>query len=728
MLKITLGTYVTPLDSDELSLVMISPYPFMNNSEEGGNYIYNFKLPATEGLRKAFRYAHRAGTPGGTVRIPFKIDANGIHYQGDAELTQAGSDTFEVMCPIGNGSFNMRSKEVMLRSIDFGTFNGAAFPPLISRMGGNGLYLVKEANSPFELTAQLRFPAHVMNTGELNDFGDVYTANATKEIRFSYYIYGNIQASQLVLQLKKNGSTVKEWTAHAQENTLSHTLSLVQGDQLTFFVKAIADDEGYGSNYYFVNVQLFPHSRISIGPREEISSMQDGATLRYPDINYAVFPVENPALFSNWPEDNFQLDNISIKKLYSEYFTLINYWEGGVFPSTVTMEVDDEEFEAGNLFVPFPYIAFIVQQIANYFNYRIENNLFADRYTYAVLLNFFIENTFLSDDATEMVPNDVFDMNNHVPDWTIYDFLQHLCNLFGVGYEIDDQAQLIRFASLNDILHDKGYIDINQLVVGEAEVDWSHNPKAYCYKFNYPESDSLSGEIKELSGLNYKGNKAALHLLPTSGNKINDCWYVIHEMCYYAWQYSPEEYRMMWVFHSRRHKTSICSMRDGREISTDLAPAVTVRNTHRSGEDVVGRWVPASHQPGNFQGAPDAYQSKWEPLVVWYHGLQQDSAGNSYPYGSAKATDRDGNLMEVPFSLQLEGARNLFDYQWSDFLHWRLNTKPVRIRIIPDRNFLRAFRWSKKLRYGGQTFIPIELRGQLSRKQGEPWELIACPV
>lgn len=721
MLKIKLLNYTADLDDQQISIVMTSPYPLMATGIGGGNYIYNFTLPATPELKKTFLHAHRPAARANEVKVHFNIDASGIHYAGIATLVEAGDDTYEVMCPVGNGSFNMRSKEVKLPELDFGGDISLPKLPFVAEVK-DSIVINKMQNGFFTFVQELSFLSPVSNTAELSADGKTFTANEAKTVSVQLLFNSNINASSNVLSLFKNGIAIKNWYVSTGSQTFIHNVSLALADTLSVSIQLGSIGGQLGGNVNFINGIIFNGTRLTINNTAAQNTMTQGATSRYPDVSFAVFPVENPSVFNNWPDDMFSVDNVNIKVMYRDYFKVINYWHAGEFPAILSVTENAEEYQAGNLFVPFPYIAYLINRITNYFGLRVLNNVFDDELKYAVLLNFFIENTFLTSNPDQLSFNESFNLNDHVPDWTVYDFLQQLNNLFGIGYEVDDVMQTITFTFVKDLIESPSYIDISHLVVEKPRANWSDRIAAFKLMQNYPDNDALKDEIKSLEGLNYKGFVVLLSDLPISGNKVNDYYFVWVSQRYYAWQYNADTYAFGWVFHSRTHVIEISSGNDATEISTNLPAAMSVLAGDHSHTKI---WnIPQTHQSGIFEGAPDAYNGKWQPLVVWYHGLKSDTTGGTYPFASADCVDRESNIItDVPHSLKLQGFKNIYDVRWKDFLYWRMQAKPIRVHIIPDKAFLSNFKFSKKVRFGGVSYLVVEARGNINRMGPDVWEL-----
>lgn len=728
MLTIRIANIAIPLHDQSLSVVLTSPFPFMAQGQHGGNYIFNFKVGATDELKKAFRFAHRPGTKD-KPQLPFFIDAYGLRYSGLASLTEAGADTYEVMCPLGNGDFNSRARDIKLPELDLGGDLSTVLNPLVAHSSVN--YIFSSTGPGFYTEEKvIAFDIPIANTAQLNASGTAFTSNATQYLAFKFDLISQIEAGRTEIHVYKNGIFDNNLPFSRGSARVINNIMLLPGDVVTWRLY-IESRQGFGIGLmdFGISGTLFRGSKLTVAQRLEYSSIKDAATKRYPEINYAVFPVHNPFAFDKWPDDQFSVDNQSIKNIYSNFIRVMNYWYNNDFPASITINgEDDEQFTAGNIFVPFPYVAFIIQRIASRFGFRIQNNVFDDELKYAVLINFFLENAFI--DETILEANSSIFLNDHVPDWSVYDFLQHICKLFGLGYEVNNESNTISFTFVKDLLEPGNVYDIGKLVVSRPRADWNNNPEAFSLQQKYPTECKLAAEIKPLTGINIKGAVANTGDLPLTAD-LNDAYLVVHSDSYWVWAYNPDTYRFEFVFHSRRYTTEISSGKDAPTIETELAAAVSMKVFDIVQPLSLNRlWtLPASHQPAQFEGAPDVYKGEWKPLVCWYHGLKNDSLGQPYPYASADMIDYAGNeIPGVPFSLKLEGARGTYNILWREYLLWRTSAKPVRVSIMPDRAFLRNFRFSQKVRFGGMNYLIAELRGNITANGPGVFELLLLAV
>jgi len=716
MTKIKLGNYIADLGDTSLSIVLTSPYPLMASGYQGGNFIFNFTLPATPELKKEYKHAHRPQASG-IGELPFYIEASGLRYSGTAQLTEAGDDTYDVFCPVGNGDFNVAAKNTKLSEIDLGGDIVIQSGSMVEANTSQDYDFNSTGPEPFTIEQIIAFDNIILDNNEFNDQGTAFIADSNKSLTFIFKLDCFFQdSSNVIFKIFKNGTLNNSFYLGNEEQVITADLTVIQGDIITWQLHIVA----IGGLYeYSIRGTFYSGSSIKISDSQAPQTILDGAIKRYPEVNYAVFPLENPYVFDKWADDFYQIDNESIKVLYSTIFKIINYWTNNNFPP-VLIKTNNA---VGNLFIPFPYIAFIVKQIAYKFNFAIANNVFEDALKYAVLINHYIENQFLSSDSKMLTPNDSFNLVNHVPDYTVYEFMQHIGSLFGLGYEVDNERSVIEFNFVDDIIKSVDSIDISDMVAELPRVQFDKKIDAFSLQQMMPAEDKYFSQVKSLTGLNMLGTVNTLGDLPVSA-ALNDCYFVVMVDAYMIWNYNPDAYVFSWIFHSRKFTSEIKSGEDPQTISSEICPLMSViKYDALSTNDRV--WtIPASHQPSRFESAPEMFQSEWKPGIAWYHGLKNDSNGNTYPFASSGITDHAGNLIPgAELALTLDGANSLYEKKWKTYLNWRITAKPVSAAIIPDHTFLRNLKFSRKVRFNGVRYLIAEARGNITKDGPDVWEL-----
>ncbi len=734
MLSLKLADTVVDLGDEKLSLVLTSPYPLMHNDSNTGNYIFNFKIPATPALRHQLQFPDKPQSLKKHYQLPFELTAAGFRFTGQASIKQAGDDMYEVFCPVGNGNFNVAAKNTKLNEIDLGddyTFTSALL--IHAQTTSDMFYDMFDPDFGFVESDPIEFDDILINSGELNASGTIFTASEAMTVNLHFNITSYFTEGFPHVRIFKNGTPVETISISRFGNSVfSYQIELANNDQVSWHLYIESEDhpewQGEQAGDYIQGTMS--HATLMILPASMSSEIAQASINRYPDSDFAVFPLENPVVFEKWPDDLYEIDNLSVKELYNEYFKIVNYWQDGSFAYLLSTVSEGEHLSAANMFVPFPYIAYLVKRIALHFQFRILDNPFEDELKYAVLINHFIQNSFIGFNAKLFSASNSFNLQDHVPDWSIHHFLQQLCNLFGLGYEVNNELQTIEFSFLEDIMLDQEAIDITDMVIEKPTIDFQTQMKSYSLEFTMPDNDEYFKEVEDKTGLNYIGEFNLLGDLPATAN-INDLCYLHFLRKYMVWGYDNDNYQFGWLVYGPHYvdraeeKSEFADDEDdkGGSVQTELIPLM---NVHKADALSSGRvWsIPASYQPAQFKGAPETFQSEWSPLIAWYHGLRNDSQGNPYPFASAGTTDYNGNAIPgADLALTLDGENGLLAKKWQRYLNWRLMAKPAKVRIVPSLEFLRTFKFRKKVRINGVTYLITQARGNVDRSGPGVWQL-----
>lgn len=724
MIRLSVAGVSVELDHEvQFSLVLSSPFPLMDQ-QEGGNFVFDIRIHASPELKKALGFPHRPAVRPKQWQPPFELFLHGLFLCGKALLKEADADSFQLSLPVMNGQLNADAKLMRLPQLNLGGNVYLTHPAAIGRPATN-LEFEQTLPHPFELQINLPFANNNDDAFLPEGVGFIVKASASLLLKFDFNT--QIACNECRLHLLKDQVEVGNYAVFSGRSRIYVAVEAAQGNQLSWYLSVTS----YNLNdVSVIQGTIANDSMLTIAHQGTLPSFLQAAQLRYPQVSFAAFPIENPNAFELWPDDFFALDNRGIKELYSEFFKVINYFKNNVFPLVISTNRYDEEFVASNLFVPFPYIAFLVQRIADTFGYTIENNVFEQELQYAVLINFYLENEFRFNSPEELIMREAFRLNEHVPDWTIYEFLQQLCTTFALGYEVDAAQRSIRFVFVKELLSTQKVQDITHLCVSRPAFSLTNEISGVKLVAEYPAQDALSKEIRPTDGLQFKGYVQLLSDLPVSA-AVNDCYYVAFLNAFVSWNYDPDLYVFGWVFHSRNFSPHVELGSQGKEVVSQLPAVISLTKLDAITDPALQRvWnIPASHQPASFHGAPDIYRTDWKPMICWYHGMRNDSLGQPYPYGSADITDPDGN--EIPgmiCSLSLGGPRGLYQVLWASYLNWRLNSPSYVVHILPDTNFMRSFRFSEKVCIQGVHYLVASMKGTISSHGYEIFELLLLPV
>jgi len=711
MLKLILGDKVVDLLDNELSIVQTSPYPLVSIGS-GGNFIFNFNLPATDDLKQIFKYSHRPQAKSPFAEVPYRLDlGSGMVYEGTACLKEISRMEYEVFCTVGNGDFNVASKKVKLSELDLGGDRLIDFHQIYTIASINPS--IRRSHFDIEMFSETIIPKFSdveIDTGpSLNNEESALIINSFSAISLVFNFVAEIKKGMVTFHVFKDNQLYDNFEILGNQQN-SYVLPATNGQVITWDL-VLDSQETNDQGTYALDVT------IDISMNVKTNGAPFDPSKRYPEADYAVFPLFNPEVFSSWDDDFYAIDNVSIKTLYNQFFTVINYFANNVFPLTLSGISEGEEFTAGNIITPFPYIAYLIKRIAFHFNYKIESNPFENELKHCTLINHFCENKFLNKSSKIITLKEGFNLVNHVPDWTVYDFLKHLCNLFAMGYEIDAQKHVLTFTFLDDIMNSEDYIDISDLVIEDLRVDNELSVSGVKIIQKLPSGDKAFEKVKSLDGLNFKGT---VYLILPNEAEINDCYFVTKLNGFYAFKYDPETYQFGWILHSRNFTSEMTIGDEPKEISSELCPVIL--NSPNLIDTVLGHpddrlWlIPESQQASRFEGAPEMFQNKWSPLIAFYHGLFPDSKGVNYPFASLDIVDIDGELIPgLDLSLRLDGVNGLYEKKWKKYVEWRIKARTGKVKIIPNRKFLQNLRFSKKLMINGVKYLLVEHRGNIDK-------------
>lgn len=715
MIKLTIGSSEIPINPGiSFPLVMKSPLFVTSEGKIPGSYIFNTSIPATQALRTEFGHAHRIMRNGrATAELNYILEDGTFRFAGKCSVTEANERKYEIAFRVNNGDLAGILSIKSLKDLNLGgdraitgVCSFASMTNSITFLQTDETYFEIDVNAPDQIISDF--------FNRMTDSGRTFTADGTFTCTLFITIAGSFNVGSLHLTVTKNGSTIIDEIINSSSTTghFEQNLSLVNGDVI--IVDAVIETEITPEGY---SCDIFLEEFIIEYSKENIFTST--AILDQNDSDFAVFPIQNEALLTNFPDDAFELDNLSIKTIYSKYQKVHNYWIDGEFRLFPNGLVEGESIACANLFTPMVYMRKLVEQIAEEAGYRIVNNPFDDaNFTNCVLFNSYAENTYSSDE-TKLIPiKQTFNLTDHVPDVKQSDFMRHISLFTGTVPIVDNNQLTITFVKVknihiesptNESLAFPGKILELPLITVDPEY------KGITFDIKAAGQDQyLSDRVKEISEkLNYKGTVPGISSLPSSGNSINDYYKVISDNSFYVYQYNPDIYQLGWWFLSKDFPLNYS---EGEEpflkYEIDLCPVITSLMQDETLLAPANRFwnIPVTSQAGTMEGFPESLSAVPGYQVLRYMGLHDDSLGNSYPLGTSWMVNYDGTaLTGIDFN-----AEALFNSLYKDFLQWiAYSTKPVKCKAILTAAQLKKLDFAKIYRYEGYSFLIKEVRVNL---------------
>ena len=199
-------------------------------------------------------------------------------------------------------------------------------------------------------------------------------------------------------------------------------------------------------------------------------------------------------------------------------------------------------------------------------------------------------------------------------------------------------------------------------------------------------------------------------MLPISGNKVNDMYYITDLNEYFVYQYNPDTYTLTWSFFSKKFPLSYS---EGTEpyltVSTDLCPLLTSFIADETPGAPLNRFwtIPKTEQAGILEGFPDSLSAEYGIQVLYYKGMSLDSLGEPYPLGTCRYDDYSGDPLFFPDI----SASSIFEHRYKEFLRWlAYETKPVTFKVILTAGQLKQIKFGQIYSGNGFRFLVKEIR------------------
>jgi len=245
-------------------------------------------------------------------------------------------------------------------------------------------------------------------------------------------------------------------------------------------------------------------------------------------------------------------------------------------------------------------------------------------------------------------------------------------------------TRTIRFVSLTSALAAIP-IPFPGIIVNKNLITISRQYSGIKFNFKIPSTDGyIAARIKEVDPkILYKGSVADLRdLLSIVDPKPNDCYLVSPMGELYVWKYNPETFHLAWLFYSKNffleHKEN---EEPYLEMSLDIAPLLSHKTLDETpGAPTFRKWlIPATWQPGIFEGFPESFSSEYGNQMTFYMGMQNDSHGNPYPTASpAKEVYDDSVPSVISLCVANSSGTDVYTKYYKSWMEWlAYHAKPV---------------------------------------------------
>ena len=706
-----------------LPVVLRSPLFDIDNGKTPGSFIFDTDLAATPELQRAVGFLHKLnkeGTP--TGKFTYKLRQGILRYEGSCNVTQCTKDFYQVSFNIATGNLAAALVEKTLKDLDLGGDIEIADNYSSAKRITAAYYGYADLNPfapmeffiPFDLQlVDLRSNFRFTN-GEVTSFVANKNGNVNLKIAITHRVYyANFSAFRIYI----NNVVAHQFTLFGTntEDTINEIvqLGLFTNDVVKFCF--YAEQEWQDDYQWAVDLAISDNSYIEF----YTDTIFDTVCLGSQDNSlYAIFPVENALFMDKFPDDDFKLDNMSLKTLYTEHFKVLNYYLDGRFPLIISGQVEDVYLSATNLFTPFLYIYHLLKKIASESGYQLLDGPYnAGLFKNAVLFNAVAENIYAEGDTSVLPTKSSFNLSYHVPAISQSDFLRWAAASAGCRLVVNDLSKTIEFVYLVSAMKQPP-IAFPGIVLNSTTNYITRQSNGIIFEILKPSSDAyITARIKDIDPkFHYIGTCPGLSSIYQIPNpKVNDYVLVIDNGELYVWMYSPTSYRLAWVFYSKdfffkriENKEPFLSR------SLDIAPLLSHKTLDETpGVNRFRKWlVPSTWTPGIFEGFPETLSSEYGLQMTFYMGMQSDSLGALYPCASpSKEVYNDSISSAVSLCVTNTLGTDIYTLYYKKWMEWlAYGAKPITYNAILTSYQLHALKLHKPYFINGTACLIKEIR------------------
>lgn len=442
-------------------------------------------------------------------------------------------------------------------------------------------------------------------------------------------------------------------------------------------------------------------------PNTIVDHMKAAAQGNIATYDYTFFPVLNEDFYKDLSQTYF--------KKYINWYTQNpeSLSDRVFFVDTQQLPTLQPPPPSENTIVPFPYVVYLLKQIFTEHGYRGKGS-FLDDDEIKTLVQY---NTFALDDALFSTGFHNYykreiNLQNHVPDVLITDWLVGLKNIFCLGFFFNNQEKTCEIIPLKEVINSTDYIDWSDKAVRVYNYE-DVSAEGVQLKHEHDSADDLTDtRINPIEKNTVKTAVDTFADLPSSGNSSNDIRLVKSLNQYYiwnaglaAWKYFSENFFNYKIGEGKK------------EISSIFSPAGFIYK----GEDTYATYfnglypsdplfplrdwmVPQAKQKGNSPMFDLYVNNPYTPRLLFYRGFRNDGNGEPYPLGSYHNYDYDENRIGN-YSLSWDGDDGLYNVWWKDYLNVISGSRTITIPVRLNLNDLLNLDFKKKIRIRDVNYL-----------------------
>ena len=376
---------------------------------------------------------------------------------------------------------------------------------------------------------------------------------------------------------------------------------------------------------------------------------------------------------------------------------------------------NDQDGVAKSTLIPFPKAKYVLQQIFQDAGYNLDN--FMDLIGYEEFNNLLVFNNYSLDRIetvsdpivlTDLRLKSTFNLQNHVPELKINQFIKDILLPFGGVALIDQKEKKVHLTNYNFILKNSDIQDWTDKVFNEFTKEEKYINIPVGLKYNHTTIDGITESYDiDLTGANILDPVEKTTDL-TTADALYDIR-LIHSLNQYF--YNANTGSVVWRFFAKK------------------------LNEYEVGEDPINLSSDTLFMEkaftsllGTFDIFTPVFISKYispinpgtekinKTILAFHRGLDQRSNGQDYPFISNNVYNRSQTKI-ANFSLLVDGEYGLYNTWWKNWLEMLHRSTPVTFYARLTSKDLRLFDFSKKIKIGDHQYFVRRIQTTITTQE-----------
>lgn len=443
-------------------------------------------------------------------------------------------------------------------------------------------------------------------------------------------------------------------------------------------------------------------------------------------VDFAMPPVRNRA--SGITDESNPVDSGDLSLGYYNYEDFwMNPWSR--IEQSYWLNIFDQDGAYQSAVIPMPYAFYVLKQIAAYIGLDW-SDLSADHNNFQQIIDrlCMYNNRPVENDEMEFqlyflfsrqsLIGETYNLQNHVPDKTIKEFLSALMAMFNAAIHWDQDNRSMRFVLNDKLVNDNENIqDISRYLCSGYKIRRENAKKSWSAHYLPDGSDSIPGEvIQSLEEFDIIAVDTFADLPDVF--KAKTLYWVTDERLYYASQLDFPFGTVSYAEYSKELTDSFSESTEDEllDINPDCDSLIdehsNVDDTHHSPRayPVVSQEL-ISHVSGNAISKFDPHNPSNLRFLL-YHGIIEDADDGDYPFGSSQEYDWKGNVVSdfnLVWNRPTDNERCLIPKFYQNWLDFLLGAKEVECYFDLDALQLSRLKLYKKVLVNNIAYLIKEI-------------------